>query len=271
MSWNNNLKSFEASSQQDLEARLIDKWNEITGGDITTDNYSGTGLQAVFYTFIQALTTTEGDIVTLQSYISGALRELNQKVLRPPVVLDKCRELIQQLELNVTVFDTNFSKLSTQPTGYYLVSKGEVNNIVALEELFKKTVVAGVKTFGTTNLDTQLSNGEPIQYKYTIGTQLTNIKIKIRFTRLSKVEPFISFSENIKNRLVEDYFANFTVANDINPFEIAEAIKDLTTDCSYGEYSYSLDNGTTYNEGYYSIPFDKFISIIQDDIIIEEI
>lgn len=270
MAWDNTTKAYKSTPQEEREARLIQTWNEITGGDITTDNYAGTGLQAVLYTFIQALGSLESDVVSLQSNISGALKELNQKVLRPPVVLDRCRDLIQQLELNVAVFDTNFSKLSTQPTGYYLVSKGEVNNLVALEELFKKTVVAGVKTFGVTVLNTTLSNGEPIQYKYTIGTQLTNVKVKLKFTRLNQVELFENFASNIKQVLVEKYFVNFTVANDINPFEILEFIKDLTTACSYAEVYYSLDGGTTYINGYYAIPYDKYIVITLSDLIIEE-
>jgi hypothetical protein len=271
MTWDNTNKEYTATSQTEREARLINKWNELTGGNITIDNYAGTGLQGVFYTFLQALGSLEGDVVALQSNISNALKDLNQKVLRPPVVLDRCRDLIKQLELDVAIFDTNFSKLATAPAGYYLVSKGEVSNLVALEELFKKTVVAGIKTFGTTALNTTLSNGEPITYNYTVGELLPNVKIKIKFARLSQVELFETFAVSIKQNLAEKYFINFTVANDINPFEILEFIKPLTTACGYAEVFYSLDGGTTFIEGYYSIPYDKYISVAISDIIIEEL
>lgn len=271
MSWNNTNKEYIATSQTEREERLINKWNELTGGNITIDNYAGTGLQAVFYTFLQALGSLEGDVVALQSNISNALKDLNQQVLRPPVVLDRCRDLIKQLELDVAVFDTNFSKLATAPAGYYLVSKGAVNNLVALEELFKKTVVAGIKTYGATALNTTLSNGEPITYNYTVGELLPNVKIKIKFARLNQTELFETFAVNIKQTLAEKYFINFTVANDINPFEILEFIKPLTTACGYAEVFYSLDGGTTFIEGYYSIPYDKYLSIAISDIIIEEL
>jgi hypothetical protein len=271
MTWDNASKEYIATSQAEREARLINKWNELTGGNITIDNYAGTGLQGVFYTFLQALGSLEGDVVALQSNISNALKDLNQKVLRPPVVLDRCRDLIKQLDLDVAIFDTNFSKLTTAPAGYYLVSKGEVSNLVALEELFKKTVVAGIKTFGTTALNTTLSNGEPITYNYTVGELLPNVKIKIKFARLSQVELFETFAVSIKQNLAEKYFINFTVANDINPFEILEFIKPLTTACGYAEVFYSLDGGTTFIEGYYSIPYDKYISVAISDIIIEEL
>jgi hypothetical protein len=271
MTWDNTNKEYAATSQAEREARLINKWNELTGGNITVDNYAGTGLQSVFYTFLQALGSLEGDVVALQSNVSSALKDLNQQVLRPPVVLDKCRDLIKQLELDVAVFDTNFSKLATASAGYYLVSKGEVSNLVALEELFKKTVVAGIKTFGTTALNTTLSNGEPITYNYTVGVLLPNVKVKIKFARLNQIELFETFAVNIKQALAEKYFINFTVANDINPFEILEFIKPLTTACGYAEVFYSLDGGTTFVEGYCSIPYDKYISIAISDIIIEEL
>jgi hypothetical protein len=151
------------------------------------------------------------------------------------------------------------------------VSKGEVSNLVALEELFKKTVVAGIKTFGTTALNTTLSNGEPITYNYTVGVLLPNVKIKIKFARLNQVELFETFAVSIKQTLAEKYFINFTVANDINPFEILEFIKPLTTACGYAEVFYSLDGGTIFIEGYYSIPYDKYISVAISDIIIEEL
>jgi hypothetical protein len=273
MTWDNTNKEYIATSQTEREDRLIDLWNTYTGANITLDNYSGSGLQGAFFTFIQALGSLENDVVALQSNISNALKDLNQKVLRPPVVLDRCRDLIKQLDLDVAIFDTNFIKLSSEPRGYYLVSKGAIpdDKIDALDELFKKTVVVGIKTYGTTALNTTLSNGEPITYNYTVGELLPDVKIKLRFTRIKKVEPFVTFEENIKIRLVEKYFINFTVANDINPIEIQEAIKDLTTDSAYCEVSYSLDGGTTFIEGYYSIPFDKYLSLVSDDIIIEEV
>jgi hypothetical protein len=96
MTWNNTTKEYTATSQAEREARLISKWNELTGSNITIDNYAGTGLQGVFYTFLQALGSLEGDVVALQSNISNALKDLNQQVLRPPVVLDRCRDLIKQ-------------------------------------------------------------------------------------------------------------------------------------------------------------------------------
>jgi len=208
MTWDNTNKEYIATSQTEREARLIDLWNTYTGADITLDNYSGSGLQGAFFTFIQALGSLENDVVALQSNISNALKDLNQKVLRPPVVLDRCRDLIKQLELDVAIFDNNFIKLSSEPRGYYLVSKGAIPNdkTDALDELFKKTVVAGIKTFGTTALNT-----------------------------------------------------------------ILEFIKPLTTACGYAEVFYSLDGGTTFIEGYYSIPYDKYISVAISDIIIEEL
>ena len=273
MTWDNTTKEYIATSQTEREDRLIELWNTYTGAEITLDNYSGSGLQGAFFTFIQALGSLENDVVALQSNISSALKDLNQKVLRPPVVLDRCRDLIKQLELDVTIFDTNFSKLASAPAGYYLVSKGVIPNdkIDALDELFKKTVVAGIKTFGTTALNTTLSNGEPITYNYTVGVLLPNVKIKIKFARLNQIELFETFAVNIKQTLAEKYFINFTVANDINPFEILEFIKPLTTACGYAEVSYSLDGGTTFVEGYCSIPYDKYISIAISDIIIEEL
>lgn len=270
MAWNDTTKQYEIETEEQALTRLLDAWNnQYPTANLTISNIAGTGLHGVFYTYIHGYYTfLQSGILDIQSKMTIAIKEAQQQVLRPNVVKDNIKNYGASLGADIVVYDGNDKKLQGLDDGLYFVFKDQPEPDVA-EKVIKNCVVAGVKMQGQTAIDVLLSSGQVIQGKYTIATKIENFKIKIQVKRKITATNESSTIGLITQEIQDYYDANYKIGMDFNPAIINKLLTAKFNDLFEILCYYSLDEGLNWIAGGYLVPYNQFIILKYENIVVE--
>lgn len=275
MAYNDTTRQWELETEQETLQRLLNTYNQVVpNANMNINTISGTGLEGVLYTYIRGFyDVLQTGVSDLQAKMTFAIKEGQVQVLRPNVIKDNIKTLAKSKGLELAVFDLNDTKMDGNPEGIYLVVKrtltpNQEQQIMA--DIGKTSVVAGVVMRGDTTINTQLSTGQQLAIKYTLATKLP-FKIKVQIKRKSTSVPETSLVEEIKQEIFTQFQEDYTIGMDFNATDIYNILITKFSGLSDILVYHSLDNGLTYNQGSYIIPYNNYIDLSINDILIEVI
>jgi hypothetical protein len=275
MAYNDTTRQWELETEQETLQRLLNTYNQVVpNANMNINTISGTGLEGVLYTYIRGFyDVLQTGVSDLQAKMTFAIKEGQVQVLRPNIIKDNIKTLAKSKGLELAVFDLNDTKMDGNPEGIYLVVKrtltpNQEQQIMA--DIGKTSVVAGVVMRGDTTINTQLSTGQQLAIKYTLATKLP-FKIKVQIKRKSTSVPETSLVEEIKQEIFTQFQEDYTIGMDFNATDIYNILITKFSGLSDILVYHSLDNGLTYNQGSYIIPYNNYIDLSINDILIEVI
>lgn len=275
MAYNDTTRQWELETEEETLQRLLNIYNQVVpNANMNINTISGTGLEGVLYTYIRGFyDVLQTGVSDLQAKMTFAIKEGQVQVLRPNVIKDNIKTLAKSKGLELAVFDLNDTKMTGNPEGIYLVVKrtltpNQEQQIMA--DIGKKSVVAGVIMRGNTTINTQLSTGQQLAVKYTLSTKLP-FKIKVQIKRKSTSVPETSLVEEIKQEIFTQFQEDYTIGMDFNATDIYNILITKFTGLSDILVYHSLDDGLTYNQGSYVIPYNNYLELSINDILIEVI
>lgn len=267
--WNSINDRYEIDTEAQVLERLLTTWNSVNGLKLTINDIKGSGLEGVLYTYIRGYNTIlQSGIRDTASFMAYNIIQSGLKVNRPNVIADNIITLGSELGVEVVAFDTNNPKLDGLDDGVYFVFKANPSESV-LDTIFKSSVVVGTKTFGDLNKDVVISNGQVINFKYSIATELTDFRLKVRY-RLRYNTSIESATASIRSVLSNWYKNNYKLGMNV-------VVNDITSILMNSDFpfideikvEYSLNAGVNWTEGTYKVPYKNFVNIIADNIEVE--
>jgi len=272
MAYNDTTKQWELETEDETLQRLLTTYNSVVpNANMDINKIRGSGLEGVLYTYIRGFyDLLQTGVLDLQAKMTFAIKDASFQVLRPNVIKDNIVIYAEKKGLELAVFDLNNTKMTGNPEGIYLVVKptltlNQQNEIMA--DIGKNCVVAGVIMNGTTTINTTLSTGNQLAVKYTQATQLP-FKVKVEIKRKTTSIDAVNLASEIQAEILTFFTENYKIGMDFNATDIQFVLINKFKNLSDIMVYYSLD-ALTYTLGSYVIPYNNFINVGVDDILVE--
>lgn len=275
MAYNQTTKQWELETDDETLARLLSSYNsQVPNANMDVNSIRGSGLEGVFYTYIRGYyDLLQTGVLDLQAKMTFAIKEASFQVLRPNVIKDNIVTYAEKKGLELAVFDLNNTKMIDNTDGIYLVVKplltlDQQNEIMA--DVGKNCVVAGVVMQGTTVINAVLSTGNQLQVKYTEATKLP-FKIKVEIKRKTTSVDAVNLASEIQAEILSFFKEEYKIGMDFSPTEIQYILINKFKNLSEIQVYYSLETAEPYQYvlGSYVVPYDNFLDITVDDILVE--
>lgn len=271
MAWNTLNNRYEVDTEEQVLQRLLDEWNKINNISLTLNEITGSGLEAVMYTYIRGYNTLlQAGISDIASFMTYNIMDSQQKISRPNVIADNIPSFGDSLDIEVVAFDTNDRKLEGNPDGAYFVFKGDIGD-TDIDTVFKSSVVVGTKTYGSSSKDINLSNSQVVSFNYTVATELKDFRLKIRI-KLRYKTAIESATASIQKAVADWYQENYKLGMDIVSNDVTSIIQN--SDFPYIDevaVEHKVAEGDTWTQGSYIIPYENFVSLSASKIEVEVI
>jgi hypothetical protein len=275
MAYNDTTKQWELETDDETLERLLNAYNSfVQDANMNVNTIKGSGLEGAFYTYIRGYyDLLQSGVLDLQAKMQFAIKEASFQVLRPNVIKDNIVIYAEKKGLELAVFDLNNTKMTGNPEGIYLVVKpvltlNQQNEIMS--DIGKNCVVAGVIMQGTTSIFTTLSTGNQLEVKYTQATQLP-FKIKVEIKRKTTSIDAVNLQSEIQQEILNFFQETYKLGVDFNATDIQFILINKFKNLSEIQVYYSLDETEpyTYILGSYVVPYDKFLNVTINDILVE--
>lgn len=278
--WNSETNTYELDTSEAKLQRVLGAYNKRTGSNYTLDEITnaslqgrGSGIHAIFYTFLQSLTFVESGILDMEAKLIRFIIDSQARINRPLQMKDNLKDKMLQDGLDVVLLDGQDPKIAKEDlnSGLWIITKGVIP--VDKREAFAnnlKFLVAGIEMNGDKTITTTLDNGMPQTYRYTEALKLEDFKVKINYQLQRDLELQATIDARLKAEFLEAFTKYYKIGYDFSIKQLETMLYPLFPEVSYLEIRHSLDN-VNYLLGTYQVPYDKYLELSISDIGTEEI
>jgi hypothetical protein len=274
-----NNGKIEIPSLENFEQDTLNYWNTLGNFNVALneEEYKTSSLRLVLKTAEQHLIVFTAGLLQIPVQITQVLTEANIKINTSLILKDNQNKYFKDNNLNFFVLDFLDAKIKALPIveqGVYFVSKDipSATDQQKFTEIIGDMLPIGVEPKGNYSLEWENINGESKICKIQTTTK-QQFYVKLRYKLSSNFEQTI---QEFENKLKAEFFKilkeNYRVGAD---FDKAFLESKLSIAFSFGntailsdiKIEFSIDN-ITFLDSSYTVPIDKYLDILEDDIFV---
>jgi hypothetical protein len=262
-----NLNGYSAASIETIMTAIMTEINTQFGTTYTYETFVGTNFYKYFYALVQRAQENEVKtseiFVHLQQYFAITNESIQRPVGTSPGVIEAL-EREGYIAAVKPMIDADAGKI------HICVDLDDADpdyadDKLAVCEIIKDSISAGVVSQGTEVENIVLTNGQAFDFKYNLPT-LIPCDLKLTLTLSENNQNVILSPEEIKEKLIQNISAKYRVGKNFEPqtyFQIADAPW-----CSAVKLEYDIGSGfvsTIYDADY----DDKFEILLENVTLVE--
>jgi hypothetical protein len=253
----------------DIMSAIMDGINTQFGTTYTAETFVGTNFYKYFYALAQRV--QENEIKTSEIFlkVQDYFNYTNETILSPKVTPPGFIQAMSAAGYVASVkpmIEADAGKAhicvdtdETAPT--YAATK------LAICNLIKDYIVAGVVTVGTETETIALTNGQAFDFKFNLPTR-TEVLLRLTVTTSRNNQNVIDTPEEQKQALMDNIESLYALGKDFEPeryFTVADApwAADILLE-------YSLDDGDNWDDETYIADYDELFVILLENITLIE-
>lgn len=263
-------EGYVPSTIPDIMASIMAGVNTQFGTTYTTETFAGTNLYKYFYALCQVAEANDIKASEIMLKLQDYFDYTNEKILNPKVTPNGIIDA-----LKVAGYTASLKPMISADAGkaYICVdvddaAPGYAATKLAICNLIKDYVVAGVVTQGTEVESLTLTNGQVFDFKYNLPDR-TTIKLRLTVTISRNNQNVIASPEDQKLKLLSNIQALYSLGKDFEPERYY-----TTVDAPWAGdilLEYSLDGGTTWFDDTYEAAYDDYFTVLLANITLIEV
>lgn len=249
----------------DIMSSIMDGVNAQFGTSYTIETFTGTNMYKYFYALAQRVQTNEIKASEVFIKLQDYFKIMNETILDPKVTPNGIVQAFKEAGYTASVKPM---ELADAGKANICVDVDETAVDYALKKLaicnlIKDYVVAGVITEGTESELLTLTNGQQFTFSYRLPIR-TEIKLKLTLTLSRNNRHVIASPEETKNTLMANIAELYSLGKDFEPERYFSASDAPWTSDILLEYS--IDNGVNWLDTVYESDYNELFVVLLENI-----